>query len=304
MLCLLFLSANMVFAEDENIESDINVAVTLREHGYTLGDMITMHVEFSLDKSYIFDPQSVPLKGPITSWLDLRDVTLHREKMDDDSELIKIDFMWQLFGTVKEAQIIQTPQILLRTLPVEVVGDEELQTLVINVPGQGVYLSSVLPEQLSDEDAPRPIIPPPKFDAATPLQLGFLCLILGTLLGVYWLYIKDKISFLPRHPGAMTLLVRQLRRQGVAKQAELTMTDLRTIHAALAKCAGQSLYPNTLNILFENSPYLQDEKDNISQFFDETWQLFHQQNPSGNRISKRDTLAWIHRAAMAERIFK
>ncbi|MDQ7072277.1 MAG: hypothetical protein Q9N32_00235 [Gammaproteobacteria bacterium] len=311
-ISLLLAISNHVFAVNELaeqgqfefVESGVNVNVTLRKHGYTLGDKVKMHIEFLLGEAYSFDPKSIPLKGPVTSWLDLRDITLQQEKVDDGKSVIKIDFLWQLFGTVTEAQIIQIPQIILRTLPVEVVGNEQQQTLVIKVPEQGLYLSPVLPEQLSDEEVPRPILPPPSFDTTTPLRFGIISLVLAVLLAIYWLYLNDKISWLPRHPGAMTVLARQLRKQGVVKQPALTMTDLRIIHRALASCAGQSLYPNTLNTLFENAPYLKDEKETISQFFNETWRLFHQKNVVENTISVAETLAWIRRVAMAERMFR
>jgi len=308
IFCLLSVFNSAIFAAgeiaSEATELNINTTVTLRDHGYTLGDMIDMHIEFSLDKKYTFDPNSLPLKGPVTAWLDLRHVSLQKEIMDNDSELIKIDFKWQLFATVVEAQIINLPDIFLRTLPIEMVGEDEYQPLIIKIPSQGVYLSPVLPEKLTDEETPRPIIPPPRFDTETPMKSGVLWLVLAVSLMAYWLYLKDKISCLPRNPGAMTLLARQLRKQGVAKQSTLTMTDLRTVHAALATCAGNSLYPNTLNNLFENAPYLESEKENITQFFDDSWQLFHQQNTTVNLvIAKEDTLTWIHRAALAERVF-
>ncbi len=306
ILCLFWFVSSAVVAiaessEPESAEPLLNATVTLREHGYTLGDMIEMHAEIVLDKRYAFDPNSLPLKGPITPWLDLRDIAFTREKMPDESELIQIDFKWQLFGTVAEAQLINTPEILLRTLPVEVVGNENQQTLLLHIPPHGFYLSPVLPEKLSDEEAPRPIIPPPRFDTATPLKLGLLNLALAFLLITYWLYIKDKIPWLPRHPGGMTLLARQIRAQGTAKQSHLSEADIRMIHARLAGCAGQSLYPNTLDVLFEKAPYLVHEQDNIRQFFEASWQLFHQENTTSDEISKDDTLAWIRRAAMAER---
>lgn len=307
MKSLLFLVLSLImtslFAEEEVKSADVNVTVKMRDHGYTLGDIITMHAEFTLEQGYIFDLNSVPLQGPINAWLDLRDVTAHKEKLDDDSEFISLDFTWQIFGTVSEAQIINIPAIILQTLAVEV-ADDDRESLIITIPEQGFYLSPVLPEQLTSEEALRPIITPPRFDEAIPLTLAFLCLTLGVFLGLAWLWLQDHIKWLPRNLGAMTLLARQLRQQETVKQTQFTADDLRAIHAGLAGSAGQSLYPNTLDILFERAPYLSVDKETITRFFDDSWRAFHETNSQDHNIPVLDTMAWIKRAAVSERLFR
>jgi len=112
---------------------------------------------------------------------------------------------------------------------------------------------------------------------------------------------------LPRNPGPITQLARQLRQQKLRLQnigQEFTAENLRTIHAGLASAAGQSLYPNTLANLFKTCPYLAAEKPAITQFFNASWQTFYVKNAnaSAGNISVTDTLGWINRAAMAERL--
>ncbi|MDC9725327.1 MAG: hypothetical protein PSN44_05340 [Gammaproteobacteria bacterium] len=284
-------------------ESDVEIKVSMRNHGYTLGDLISMHVEFTIGKGYEFDSNSVPLKGPINAWLDLRDVVLQKEILVDERELIQIDFTWQLFGSVAEAQIINIPSIIVQTLPVEVAGNDK-EPLIVIIPEQGVYLSPVLPEQITEQEAQRPIIVPPKFDEMTLFKLAWLCLALGLLLFSFWLWLQDKIKWLPRKPGAMTLLARQLHQQRIAKQAAFNDDDLRMIHAGLAGCAGQSLYPDTLDKLFESAPYLLLDKEAITHFFTASWQAFHRKDAGEYHISVADTMAWVKRSAISERLFR
>ena len=66
------------FVQSELTPENVEVTVSMRDHGYTLGDIITMHAEFTLEQGYIFDLNSVPLKGPINAWLDLRDITANK----------------------------------------------------------------------------------------------------------------------------------------------------------------------------------------------------------------------------------
>ncbi len=114
----------------------------------------------------------------------------------------------------------------------------------------------------------------------------------------------DKIVWWPRNPGSITQLLRQLSKAGVAQESNFSAADLRTIHKSLANSAGQSLYPNTLDNLFERAPYLSAEKLSITQFFNASWQSFFASGSTSSTVNVAETLAWIKRAAMAERLFR
>ena len=295
------------------------INITMRDNGYTLGDMIAMHAEFNLAKGLVFDPNSVPLKGPVNNWLDLRNVAMVEAKNADGGSKISIDFTWQIFGTVEHAQILKIPAIQLQTIPPientkgEPAKDDVEQSannkplvkpLVISIPAQSFNLSPVLPPTIT-ENTHRPHAQPLRFNERTPLTFAITCLSLSLLCGALWLWLQDKISWLPRNPGPITQLARQLRPQKLCQQnigQVFTAENLRTIHAGLASAAGQSLYPNTLANLFEKSPYLVAEKPAITQFFNASWQKFYAKNANASDISVADTLRWINRAAMAERL--
>jgi len=307
---VLFFFSTIILAEevanDELNQIDVPVVemeISLRDHGYTLGDLIEMRAEFTLKKGDKLDPKSIPLKGPVTAWIDLRHVNLKQQENKDGSTQITLDLIWQLFGTVLEAERIQLPAIIMHTLPVEQ-NEQETESLPITVPSQAIYLSPVFPELLTEEESLRPLIAPPRFDTSTPMRLAILCFIFALLLGGFYLWLQDRIRWLPRHPGAMTRLARQLRQQGTVKQDQFLTEDIRLIHAALAGCSGKSLYPNTLDFLFEYAPYLKAEQNQITDFFDDSWALFHSAQNNKNVIDVADTMAWIRRAALSERLFR
>jgi mxaA protein len=276
------------------------VKVTMRDNGYTLGDMIAMHAEFNLAKGLVFDPNSVPLKGPVNNWLDLREVSSTESKNADETSRISIDFTWQIFGTVEHAQTLKIPAIALQTLPPTTANTKPL---TIIIPAQGFNLSPVLPPTITEKKH-RPHAPPLRFDTCTPLILALLCLGLSLLFGGLYLWLMDKIVWWPRNPGSITQLARQLNKAGVAQQSAFSAEDLRAIHKALAASAGQSLYPNTLHHLFERAPYLVLEKPAITQFFNQTWQHFYASQHSKNAVNVQETLSWVKRAAMAERLYR
>ena len=286
-------------------EKTIPVKVTMRDNGYTLGDTIAMRAEFNLAKGLVFDPNSVPLKGPVNNWLDLRDVTMDESKNSDDSSHIRIDFSWQIFGTVEHAQTLKIPAIQLQTIPPNnsIKDNDNNKPIAITIPAQGFHLSPVLPPRIT-EKAHRPHAPPLRFDTRTPLTIGLVCLGLSLLCGALWLWLMDKVSWWPRNPGPITQLSRQLSKVGVAQQSTFSVADLRSIHKALASSAGQSLYPNTLGSLFERAPYLLSEKLSITQFFNASWQSIFANSSTPINVDVAETLAWIKRAAMAERLFR
>lgn len=288
-----------------NPETPIPVKVIMRDNGYTLGDTIAMHAEFNLAKGLVFDPNSVPLKGPVNNWLDLRDVTMIESKNSDDNSHISIDFTWQIFGTVEHAQTLKIPAIQLQTIPPNdsAKASDNNKPIAITIPAQGFHLSPVLPPSIT-ENKHRPHASPLRFDTRTPLTIGLLCLGFSLLCGVLWLWLMDKISWWPRNPGSITQLSRQLSKAGVAQQSTFSVADLRSIHKALASSARQSLYPNTLDNLFERAPYLSAEKLSITQFFNASWQSFFASSSTPSTVNVTETLAWIKRAAMAERLFR
>lgn len=265
-------------------ETALPVKITMRDHGYTMGDMLHIHAELPLRAGEKLDEDSLPLVGRAKPWLDLQSL-----KWQHRDEKLVLDFTWQLFATVEIAQALKTPEIVLKT------AGAKPRALV--VPPQSFYYSPVLPYPLKDVKK-RANLPPFKFDERTPLTGMLVCLLLATALLIFWLWLKDRLPGLPFRPGSMTRLARQFSHQPTEV---LELSHLRAIHAALNQAAGQSLYPHSLDTLFTNAPYLKAEEPMIRAFFTQSWQAIHQMQSA--TLQSAETLAWIRRAAMAERLF-
>lgn len=275
----------------------VPIKVSMRTNGYTIGDMLAMRAVLQLKKGQVFDPNSVPLKGPVNNWLDLRDVKFQSSQNSDESTKVTLDFTWQIFGTVETAQTINIPAIALQTFP-PVKGNTKPLTLM--VPAQGFHLSPVLPAQIEERNR-RPHAPPLRFDTRKPLTIALILLGLSLLFGSVWLWLQDRILWWPRNPGPLTKLARQLQ---LHRESSFSTSTLRVIHNGLAASVGQSLYPNTLQQLFDKCPYLEAEKLHITKFFEDSWQVFHGGNAQTNNIDVNTTKAWVHRAAIAERLLR
>src|SRR5262249_48147710 len=149
--------------------------------------------------------------------------------------------------------------------------------LPVDVPAQTFLLSPALPATLTDVDrelraSPEPALLP---EAATIVSaLGALLFAMAAAGYLLWRY--DRLPFLPYAPAPLAQLWRRWRRRS---DENLTTGDgtllLREWHTALNHCAGETLYPSTLERLFERAPFLAPLRKNIEELFAASWNAFY-----------------------------
>lgn len=266
------------------------VKVEMRSHGYTLGDVISMKVTFALSPHEKIDIDSLPLAGRVAPWLDIQSIRMEQHQQD---VILLVD--WQIFATVEIAQTLQTPEITLKTT------GQKGRNIVI--PKQAFYYSPVLPMPPLKEINRRANSPAPLFDATQPLLIAFVCFTFSVLFWIFRLWLLDKLPWLPYQLGPMAHLVRNFRKQVDLKTEGFTKDQLRNIHGALNQSAGCSLYPDNLSTLFQQAPYFEPERKRIEQFFNDSWTSFYHGNCATHKIDMPQTLAWIQRIAIAERLY-
>lgn len=281
----MFLACLLALTLSSSAWAELNpVKVIMRDSGYTMGDLLHMRAEIQLGAGEVLDETSLPMAGRVKPWLDLRDL-----RWRQSGEVFELDMTWQLFATVEIAQMLQTPPIPLRTR----------EGKAIKIPAQGFYYSPVLPYPL-ESFSRRANLPPFKADESAPLVAALACLLLGLSSGLVWLWLHDRFPWWPRDPGPMTRLARSFRHLPAGEV--LQTPQMRDIHAALNLSAGRSLYPQTLPLLFEAAPYLQQEQPAITAFFDCSWQIFHADSPTLLRAD--EVRLWIARCARSERLHR
>lgn len=267
------------------------VKVTMRDIGYTIGDKIVMQAHLRLPENETLDVDSLPLLGPVKSWLDLTALEVVEEKGS-----ATLQFTWQVFATVEQTRKIVIPAITIKTKA------SNPHTLII--PAQAFYMSPVLPLVLEEKEH-RPNLLPLSFSSNPHLLLAAVSFLLAFISVFSWTWWTDRIGWLPRHPGPMTQLSRQLRKQKQFNQWHMSVADLRLVHQALSQAAGETLYPNTLLTLFKNKPYLSVQQTVITEFFNQSWHAFFTQPALATiHIDRNTTLLWVTQAALYERIYQ
>lgn len=289
--------SNISFADNGATQKSITpVSVNLKQHGYHLGDYINMQLIFSLPKETPLDELSLPLPGPVNAWFDLIDIQLKQH-----TNVYQLNLVWQVFATVEKTQSIPLPAVTLQTEPITSNNHEVATPAYIFAPDQHIYLSPTLPNLITSE-TPKPLIKPAKFDTSTPAMFAVLSLCITLLLFTFWLWLEDKLSFWPRSPGALTTLNRQFSKHKPNKR--FSINELHKIQQALSSTAKQSLYPNTLDQLYVNAPYLKSFQTEIDDFFHSSWSAIYCQNKGDKVLNTQQTLSWIKAASRQERLYQ
>jgi len=271
---------------------DVQFHVTLRDTGYMLGDLLDERIEARLPGSLQIDADALPLPGRVTPWMEVRRSRLGARRADGTQELV---VTYQIFAEVEQATRVPLPAFKLRLR-----DGADMRT--VSVAEQSFLLSPALPSTLDDED--RELRPSP-----APAELPATKAIAGTLASValalacagFLLWRYDLLPFLPRAPGPLARAWRRWRRRqkrGLSDEEHAAL--LRDMHAALNRSAGETLYPSTLQRLFERAPYLTPLRAQIEGLFGDSWNRFYGSADCAAPSTAR-VLSMLHSAADRER---
>jgi mxaA protein len=263
----------------------------LGDSGYLLGDLLEERIEAQLPPSASIEADSLPLPGRVAPWLEVRRARLEPRQAEGSQAFV---VTYQIFAEVDEARRVPLPAFKFR-----VRDGERLQ--VVDVPAKSFLLSPALPSSLTDEDRelrPSPIpreLPQRRLVAAA---LASLAVALACAMYLLWRY--DRLPFLPHSPGPLARAWRRWRRKkGALSDAEQTSL-LRDMHAALNGSAGETLYPSTLQRLFDSAPYLLPLRAQIETLFDASWTRFYGAGDAAS-LPASSVLAMLRDAADRER---
>lgn len=270
---------------------DITVDVSLRDTGYMLGDLIDERVEVHLPASLRIDSESLPLPGRVAPWLEVRRATLGPRGLSGTQALV---VTYQIFAETEEAARAALPEFVMR-----VRDGADVRT--VSIPSRSFLLSPGLPPALTDQDRElRPSQAPMLLPLSRAIIGALASLVLALVCAGYLLWRYDRLPFLPHAPGPLARAWRHWRRGRHELSTEQHAALLRDMHTALSRSAGETLYPSTLERLFERAPYLAPLRERIAQVFATSWSSFYGQDEQVPP-STTSVLALLHDAADRER---
>jgi len=278
----------LIVATFSSMAAAPEVAVSLRDTGYMLGDLIEERIDVALPAGTRIDPDSVPLPGRVAPWLEVR----HTELAPPRAGSQTLGVTYQIFAEAEEATRAPLPEVHLRLRGADA-GE-------LTVPSRSFLLSPALPATLVDKDRELRPSPDPEHVPESPAITGALAsLAVALVAAAYLLWRYDRLPFLPYAPGPLLRAWRSWRRRSRrALTDEEETVLLRDLHGALNESAGETLYPSTLQRLFDRAPYLAPLRAEIERVFVASWQRFYGR---GDAPAPAHVLATLQSAADRER---
>ncbi|MET0231123.1 MAG: hypothetical protein ABW186_09355 [Rhodanobacteraceae bacterium] len=243
------------------------IDVTLRDTGYMLGDLLDEQVRITLPGSMRITADSLPPPGRVAPWLELRSASVGARDASGAQSLV---VTYQIFAETEQAARVPLPEIKLE-------ARDGASVVPLVVPAQSFLLSPGLPSPLTDSD--RELVPSP--DPSRLPERGaivgvLISLVVAACAAAFLLWRYDRLPFLPFAPGPLAVFWRRWRTRRSASLDEHDASALmREWHAALNRCAGETLYPSTLGRLFERAPFLAPLRERIEALFDASWSAFY-----------------------------
>lgn len=264
ILAILFLVLQSSLAAAQVRSVEVRVP---RGFGYFLGDLLQARVDIALEPGTTVQQASLPQPGPVTYWLDLRDVAVERM-----AEGLRLRLTYQTFYAALDARRLEVPGFTV-SLADETPGGTTTAQAEIPAWTFGVSpLREVQPEKRDDpadylqpDGRARRLDPEP---AAT-TALVFAGLAIPALALLAW----DR-AWLGRSRGRpFAGAARRLRRIHGADE-DGYRDALRLIHRGLDETDGRRLLADDLPAFLERHPAFWGERDALARFFEASRQAF------------------------------
>lgn len=243
-----------------------------RAFGYFVGDLVERSLEIVLAEGEEIVPASLPAAAQLTYWLDLRKVTVSRDKQGG-REIETVRLGYQIFYVPVSAKKMTIPGVT-----IDVKGPAG--TRKVSLPPLPVLISpirEIYPEKSGETtdtflkpDAQAGYLSTSRFrngalasGAAAALALGFLAFHSG-----WW-------PFHARPGRPFTEAARNIASSGTTYAAALV-----ALHRAFDRTFGKRLMSVDLDAFFRTSPAQEGLKEDVSRFFRVSQMYFYQADTS------------------------
>lgn len=277
---------------------------TPRPFGYFLGDLVQAQVDIVVEPGFALQPASLPRRGPLTYWLDLRDLAV-TESPSGDARRVRLALTYQNFYAALDARALEIPGF---TVSFVSESDHGATTAKAEVPAWSFNVSplrEVLPPARED---PRGYMRPDgQVGPGDPRLLlmgaaGSATLALLALAGLA----RDRTwwPFGARRGRPFGVAARRIRRlargpEGVSDHGQA----LLTLHHALDETAGQRVLADDLDDFLARHPAYRDHGAGLARFFDASRLTFFGPGPEAGHaaLPVRDLDALAGSLARTER---
>ncbi|MGX2040814.1 nonribosomal peptide synthetase MxaA [Methylocaldum sp. MU1018] len=255
--------------------------LTPRPFGYAIGDIVRQTLVVAIDREASLDRNSLP-RSRINRWLELREAQV-RESERDGLRHYSIELDYQTFYAPLEVKNLAIPAFKLAFTRAD--GVFELEVPAWSFTMAPIRELSILREE--GLEPMRPDAPPALPDRSGPRRGLAVAAAVGGGAGSYLAYLY---GYLPwqrrgRHFRSACRTVRALSRAPGAPDYSAVYA---AIHRAFNGVYGQPLFSQRLDAFFTERPAYAPLREEITAFFENSYELFFTERPkeAGFSISR------------------
>lgn len=246
------------------IERDYGVA-----YGVFTGDVLTHRYEIRVPSYMQLSPSSLPAKGPLEYWLELRSV---RHELLESSQQVRryqLILEFQTFYAPLDVRQLQTPSFV---VSFNLDNSEDIQPLTIpswsftmsplkQIAQQGVATFDARTEFM------KPDMPPDFIDITLWQTTARVAFLTALILLIAWLLMQSKLFSFTTSPfnQARRQLKRLKKQQQQIKDPDTQALQL--VHLAFNRYAKAPVFAHQLTLFLEKFPEFTDNQKQIENFF-------------------------------------
>ncbi len=242
---------------------------TPRAFGYFQGDLVQVQAEIRTDPGFTLQRPSLPKPGPVTYWLDLRDVRVEESRGADGAAVIRLRLTYQDFYVALDARTLEVPGF---PVTVESAGPNGSTTAVAQVPAWKIGVSPLREVQPERRDDPAEYLRPdgraPRLDPQPALASAAGFLALAALALVLLAYDRAWWIFGRRRGRPFALALKTLGRAKRRSAGEALYRDaLLALHRGLDATDGRRVLADDLPDFLGRHPAFREQEGGLQRFF-------------------------------------
>jgi mxaA protein len=262
-------------------------AVTMAEpraYGHGIGDLLERRATIELQAGAAIAPASLPRRGRVDVWLELREVELRTPR--------ELRLVYQIVNTPKTVATIELPALTLASSsnePIEI----EAWPVTVSAMTPAFALARAGLDEMQPDIAPQrePLAP-------TLWRLAGCALLLAASLYALALRRHPQLAFW-RRDAPFAAAWRELRRLSRRGDADAARAAMARLHAAFDAAAGQAVFAERLEPLYAARPALNALQGDIERFFTRSRSAFFDAE-AAETAALPELLALARRLARAE----
>lgn len=264
-----------------------------RAYGHVVGDLIERRASFVLPAGLSVAETSLPRRGRLDAWLELRDVELTPPGAGRAASQLRV--VYQVVNAPKQIATVELPAL---SLKLSGGGKDDVSIAAWPITVSALTPAAVLARAGLEESQPD-IAPQPAALLPTAARLALWTVLLAAVLFALALRRYPQWAFWRRRAPFRAAWI-DLRKLAARQDEQVLHQALARLHRAFDAAAGEALFADRLAPLYAAQPRLRSVADDVAQFFQWSRSEFFAAQPAQASCNLAELVALARKLAQVE----